>query len=130
MPAVNALPRLIDVGPGRGHAELAAADLGKRRDALVDFLMARARKAKPHPAAGVALVHRPLGPRVDRDARRERRLVELHRVDPVGKLDPEEDAALGIVELRRCPEVFGERFHQRLELGAQAAPSFINGRTG
>jgi len=44
----------------------------------------------------------------------------------VGELDPQKDSALGIVELRRSPEVFFERFHQRDELGTQAAPQFLS----
>ena len=58
----------------RGHAELAPAGLGERCDALVDLLVGEAREAQAHPAAAVVLVDRPLGPRVDRDARREGRL--------------------------------------------------------
>src|SRR4051794_4651408 len=49
----------------------------------------------------------------------QRRLVELHRIDVVGQLDPEEDAALRLLEFGGGAELLVERFHQSIELSAQ-----------
>ena len=46
------------------------------------------------------------------------------RVDVVGQLHPQEDAALGILELGRGAELLVERLHQRVELRAQPRVSF------
>ena len=78
-------------------------------------------KTQPQPAAGIGLVGRPFRSRIDGDAGGERGLVELQRVDIVGQLYPQEDAALGVLEFSRGAELLVERFHQRVELGAQAA---------
>src|SRR5688500_14649420 len=83
------------------YAEVAAADLGQRGHAFVDFLVAGAREAQPQAAARALLVHRPLRSGVDRNAFCERRFVELHRVDAVRQLHPQEDAALRVLELDR-----------------------------
>src|SRR6476646_9557424 len=112
---------LLHIGNPRRHAELAPADLRQRGDPLADVLVRWTGEAEPHPALAVALVGRPFRPRIDGDAARQRRLRQLLRVDDIGQLDPEENPTLGVLELRRGAELLGERLHQRLELGAQAA---------
>ena len=47
--------------------------------------------------------------------------IQFQRIDLVRQLDPEENAALRIVEFGRGAELLVERIHQRLELLAQAA---------
>ena len=65
--------------------------------------MRGAGEAQPQPAAGIGLVGRPFRPRIDGDAGGERGLIELQRVDIVGQLDPQEDAALWDPRIRpRC----------------------------
>src|SRR5437763_5894328 len=89
----------LDVGDAFRHAELATADLGEHADALADRLHGGTGETKPQPALAVGLVGRPIRSRVDGDAGGERGLREFWRVDRVGKLDPQEDAALRLVEL-------------------------------
>ena len=110
---------LLHIGAPRRHAELAPAHLRERRDALADGFVRGTGEAEPHPALAVALVGRPFRPGIDGDAARLRRLRQLQRVHDVGQLDPQEDAALGFLELGRGAELLGERLHQRVELGAQ-----------
>src|SRR5215212_6231577 len=123
---ISASVRAIDLRPRRRHAEIAAADVGERRNAFVNFFVTRAGEAEAQAASTVLLVDRPLRPRVDRHASRERRFVELHRVDAVGQLHPQEDTALCIGELDRAAEVLAQRLHQRLELGAEPLSQFGN----
>ena len=87
--------------------------------------MRRTGEAEPQPALAVGLIRRPFGPGIDRDAGRERGLIELLRVDVVGQLDPQEDAALRLLELGRSAEFLVERFHQGVELGAQVRVSSV-----
>ena len=78
-------------------------------------------EAQPRAAFAVALVGRPFRAGIDGDAGGERRLVELERIDLVRQLDPEENAALRILEFGRSAELLVERIHQRLEFQPQAA---------
>ena len=70
-------------------------------------------------ATGCAPCRSTIRPGIDRDAFLQRRLIELHRVDVVGQLHPQEDAALRVVELGRGAELLVQRLHQRLDLRAQ-----------
>ena len=90
---------VADAPHSRGQTKFAAADLRQRRNSLVDFLMAQVGETQPQTAFGVGLVHRPLGPRVDGDARGLRQRKKFQRIHAVGQLDPQENAALRIVEL-------------------------------
>src|SRR5439155_14388932 len=103
------------------YAKLAAADFGECRDALADLVVGGAGEAEPQAALAVGLVGRPFGAWIDRDTGGERSLVEPERVDHVGQFYPQEDAALGIVELGRRAEMLGKRFHHDFELAPQAA---------
>ena len=58
-------------------------------------------ETQPQPALAIGLVRGPFEARIDGDARRERGLGKLLGVDDIGQLDPQEDAALGIIELGR-----------------------------
>src|SRR5262249_60853082 len=72
----------------------------------------------------MSLVRRPFGARINGDARRERSLRELWRIDRVGQLDPEKDAAPGLGELGPRAEMLVKGVHQRVELGLQGAREF------
>lgn len=71
-------------------------------------------------------IDRPFHAGIDGDAGGSRGLIELHRIDTVRQLDPQEDAARRIVEFRRGPraELLGQRLHQRLELIRSPRRSF------
>src|SRR5262245_57762327 len=122
--AISSPRGLLHVGAAHRHPELAPADVGEHGHALPDRLVRGAGEAQPHAAPAVGAVGRPFRPRIDGDTSCQRRLRQPSDVHRVGELDPEEDAALGILELGRRPELLGERLHQRLDLGAQAAPQF------
>src|SRR6267154_6855744 len=112
---------LLHIRDSGGHAELLAADLGEYRDTFADLLMRWIGEAQPQPAAGIGLVGGPFRSRIDGDAGGERRLVQFQRIHIVRQLYPQEDTALGVFEFGRRAELLVERFHQGVELGAQAA---------
>ena len=90
-------------------------------DALANLVMRGAGEAEPQATARIGFVDRPFRPRIDGDARGEGGLIQLQRIDMVGQLHPEEDAALRLLEFGRGAELLAERVHQCIELGAQAA---------
>ena len=86
--------------------------------------MRRVGKTQPQPAAGMGLVGGPFRSRIDGDPGGERGLVEFQGIDVVGQFDPQEDAALRVLEFGGCSELFVERLHQRVEFCTQAAGQF------
>ena len=117
-------PSPLHIRDTRRHAEFAAADFRERGDAGADRLMRGIGEAQPGAAFAVGLVGRPFRAGIDGDAGGKRRLEELQGIDLVGQLDPQENAALRIVEFGCGAELLVKRVHQSFELFAQAAREF------
>jgi len=103
----------------RAARRIPCGRLRPARDAFADLLMRWAGEAQPQAAAGIGLVVDHSGPGLIA-TRRPMRPGTVSGVDPVGqfhhrKIPPQR------FELRRGAELLVERFHQCVELGAQAA---------
>src|SRR5215469_12372029 len=100
----------------RRDAGLLVADLGERGDALADFPLRGQRKAEPEPRLAVRAVDRPFRAGIERNAGIGGGLDQLHDVDLVGQLHPQEDAALRHPRLDRRAKFAFQRLDHGVEL--------------
>src|SRR5580658_10328417 len=97
------------------NPRLLIAHLGKRRDTVLDRLLARHREAQSQMGTGVIRTDRPCRTFVEDDAGLGGRLHQLPRIDPLGQLDPQEYPAFWSPALGGCPEFAFDGFDHGLQ---------------